>query len=190
MMPLSLLILLLCNFVTIGLLPLLFFRNDGTYNLRWLLTALPFFVTPIILVGGAVGAIGAPAFDGGLVATALQILAVPISVLSIALIAMTVGVHRIPLALWHQDNDDAVELITFGPYAHVRHPFYTSFILAMIASLLAFPHVAVFALLVYTFAALDITARREEKNLSASEFGADYLAYIGVSGRFFPRFGS
>jgi protein-S-isoprenylcysteine O-methyltransferase Ste14 len=177
----SLLLLLLCNFVAIGLLPLFFFRKDGAYNLRWLLTGAPFFVAPIVLLLGRMDVL-TPMFIHG-----TQLLAVPLAVLSISLMAMTVGSHRIPLALWHQDNDAPQELVTWGPYAVVRHPFYTSFILALLAAAIAFPHPLTLICLLYGTASLTLTAIREERRLSSSAFAAEYARYMNNSGRFFPR---
>jgi protein-S-isoprenylcysteine O-methyltransferase Ste14 len=181
MMSNALLLLLLCNFVAIGLLPLLFFRKDGKYNLRWLLTGAPFFVAPVALLLGRLDLLS-PIFNHG-----TQLAAVPLAVISISLMAMTVGSHRIPLALWHQDNDAPQELVTWGPYAVVRHPFYSSFILALLAAAIAFPHPLTLICLLYGVVLLTLTAIREERRLSSSSFGAEYVKYIRNSGRFFPR---
>lgn len=181
MIPNTLLLLLLCNFVAIGLLPLLFFKRDGNYNLQWLLTAAPFFVAPLALLLGRMEVL-MPIFVYG-----TQLFAVPLAVLSISLMAMTVGSHRIPLALWHQENDAPQELVTWGPYAVIRHPFYTSFMLALLAAAIAFPHPVTLICLVYGIVWLTMTAVREERRLSLSAFGAEYIQYISNSGRFFPR---
>lgn len=183
-----LLTLLLCNFAAIGLLPLLFFK-DGQYNLRWFATGWPFFAIPVALLLGAFGLLEpVAAIPAGLQLTS-QVMAVVLSTASIALIAMTVGAHRVPLALWHQDDDAPVEIVTWGPYAQVRHPFYTSFIVAFIAALLAFPNLVVFGCLAWGTAALAVTARREEERLSGSGFGGEYQEYMATTGRFFPGIG-
>ncbi|MDZ7769633.1 MAG: isoprenylcysteine carboxylmethyltransferase family protein [Woeseiaceae bacterium] len=184
----TLLMLLLANFAAIGLLPILFFRRDGTLNLRWMLTAAPFFAVPLLLVLGRLGALQPLATTGGLLRT-LPLVAVLLAAGSIALLAATVATHRVPLALWHQDNDAPVELVTWGPYAHMRHPFYTSFLLALVAAALALPHATTFASLAYAFVALTLTARREERRLACSELSDDYLRYVRTTGRFFPLIG-
>lgn len=182
--------LVLCAFIAIGLLPILFFRRDGRLNLRWLATGAPFCIAPAALLLGLAGML-VPFYQArGRVLIAAQAAATLLSVVSIALNAMTVGVHRVPPALWHQDNDAPVQLVTWGSYARVRHPFYTSFLLAFAAALLAFPHAITVACLFYAVVALTITARREERRLAESEFGAEYLEYIKVAGRFLPRFTS
>ncbi len=183
MNSLSLIALLLVNFVAIGLLPVVFFRSDGKFNLRWIATGAPFFIAPVGLLLGYVGILEASFdFPGEALATLL-------AAASIALIAMTVGTHRIPLALWHQQNDaDAPsEIVTWGPYRRVRHPFYTSFLLAFLAAAVAFPHPLTIGCFVYGLIALSITAAGEEARLSESEFGDEYKQYMSVSGRFLPR---
>ena len=187
MISFPLLVLLLCDFIAIGLLPILFFRRDGEINLRWLATGAPFFVVLAALLLGQVGLLDALYHAQGQVLIAMQLVAVLLSIVSVALIAMTVGTHRVPLALWHQDNDDPVQLVTWGPYARIRHPFYTSFLLAFAAAVIALPHALTAACLIYGVVALSITARREERRLAASEFGAEYCEYMTITGRFFPR---
>ena len=189
MISLPLLVLILCNFAAIGLLPILFFRRDGQYNLRWLATAAPFLAAPGTLLLGRFGLLDPYLTYGQAVLAASQTIAVALCAVSIALIAMTVGSHRIPLALWHQKNDAPVQLVTWGPYSRIRHPFYTSFILAFAAASIAFPHVLTIGCLVYCSAALSATARGEERRLSKSEFGSDYRNYMSVTGRFFPGIG-
>lgn len=187
MISFPLLILVLCDFIAIGLLPVLFFRRDGQINLRWLATGAPFFVLPAALLLGHAGVLEALYDAQGLSLIAMQFAAVLLNVISIALIAMTVGSHRIPLALWHQDNDAPVELVTWGPYARIRHPFYTSFLLAFAAAVFTFPHVLTAGCLIYGLVVLTIAAGREERRLANSGFGAEYRDYMTIAGRFFPR---
>ncbi len=187
MISFPLLLLLMCNFIAIGLLPILFFRRDGQINLRWLATGVPFFVAPAAMILGQTGMLEAFLQPQGETVTGMQVGAVLMSITSIALIAMTVGTHRIPLALWHQNNDAPAELVTWGPYASIRHPFYTSFLLAFAAAVIAFPHAITVGCLIYGAVVLTVTAKREERRLSNSEFGDKYREYMTVAGRFFPR---
>ena len=187
MIAYSLLVLLLANFVAIGLLPIVFFRRDGSFNLRWLATGAPFFIAPVVLLLGALGIVEMPPLYGGTKLFMTQAVAVILSAVSIGLIAMTVGTHRIPLALWHQENDAPAQIVTWGPYKRIRHPFYTSFLLAFLAAIFAMPHPLTLACLLYAIVALSLTAGREEARLADSEFGDEYLRYMAVSGRFFPR---
>lgn len=186
MLPFTLTVVIVTNFVVIGLLPVLFFRRDGRFNLRWFATGAPFFVAPVAIALAYAGIVDVPRNYVD-VALATEGLATLTSLASIGLIAMTVGVHRVPLALWHQDNDEPVELVTWGPYAYVRHPFYTSFLLAFLAAAIALPHLVTLGCFAYAGIALSMTAAREERRLAASVFGASYSEYMTATGRFFPR---
>ena len=187
MMSDALLVLLLGNFALIGLLPVIFFRRDGRFNARWFLTGAPFFLVPLLLILGRLAWLQ-PLFAGAPAVRLVSSLAAAMfCAASISLLAATTAIHRVPLALWHQDDDAPVELVTRGPYAHIRHPFYTSFLLAFAAAFLALPHAATLACLLYAVVALTVTARREERRLVTSEFGDDYREYLTATGRFLPR---
>lgn len=179
--------LVLLNFSLIGLLPIVFFRRDGTFNLAWFATAAPFLITAVALMLGLFDRVQSIYQPGLLVQTAMQMLAVVVAVASITLIGLTIGVHRVPLALWHQQNDAPVELVTWGPYARIRHPFYTSFLLAFLAAILVLPHYLTLLTWVYSSITLTMTAKREERRLMASAYGDQYIRYYRRSGRFLPR---
>jgi protein-S-isoprenylcysteine O-methyltransferase Ste14 len=186
-MNLPVLLLLTLNFAVIGLLPKLFFRSDGRLNLRWWLTALPFWASPLLLLVAAVTdlrPLTPRAWDDG-----LSFASVVVSVGSLAVLFLTLGTHRIPISLWHQDDDAPQHLVTWGPYRFVRHPFYASFLLAFLAAFVYFPHWGTFVSLAYGLVALNLTGAREERRLSASEFGAEYRRYLARTGRFVPRIG-
>lgn len=110
-----------------------------------------------------------------------------ICVLACCLISFTVGTHRIPLSLWHQENDAPKQIVTWGAYKRIRHPFYTSFITALVGALIAAPNALTLASLIYGIGILNMTAAKEEKKLSSSQFGQEYIDYIKVTGRFFPK---
>lgn len=173
------------NLAGIGALPRMFFRRDGRLNARWWLTAWPFFAAGAfgaLAVGGAVD-VSAPHDAARAIAAAV------LHAVSIALMALTVGSHRVPLALWHQDNDAPVELVTWGPYRLVRHPFYAAFVVCMAATLLTLPHPVVAVIAGYSIVALDVTARREERRLLTSSFGTAYREYMAATGRLVPMIG-
>ena len=173
-------VVLLCllNFALIGVLPRVFFKR-GRLNRRWWLTATPLFAMAAVLLARLMTG------DGGGTA-AFWPAAVLLAVCSIALIAATIGVHRVPLALWHQANDRAHDLVTHGPYALVRHPFYTAFLLALVAGVLAVPSMLALGIAVVGGVQLYRTARREERRLRA-QFGLAYVTYMRRTGRFLPR---
>jgi protein-S-isoprenylcysteine O-methyltransferase Ste14 len=78
------------------------------------------------------------------------------------------------------------ELVTFGPYAYLRHPLYTGLLVALAGSALVsgeYGALLGWILLVGIFA---IKARREE-HLLESEFGALYSTYRKATGFLLPR---
>lgn len=180
--------LLTLNFAFIGVLPRIFFRSDGRLNARWWATAAPFFVTSIFLLVAYFA--GWDALVPKSWMPTLATLAVLPCAASIALIWMTLGTHRIPIALWHQDNDAPRDIVTHGAYRWIRHPFYASFLCALFAALVYFPHYVTVAMFGYGLVALNLTAAREERRLSGSEFGTEYREYVGRTGRFMPRPGA
>jgi len=183
----SVMVLYICNFVFIGMLPLSFFKRDGRFNLMWLLTSAPFFACSIFLFGIFFGLINPAEKIRSEWGTLLDIATVPFSVASIALLCFTVGTHRIPLALWHQTNDAPQHIVTYGPYRWVRHPFYVSFLLALGGMFIYYPHLTTLITLSYGIVMLNGTADREEKRLCGSEFGTEYADYMKRTGRFVPK---
>jgi protein-S-isoprenylcysteine O-methyltransferase Ste14 len=78
-------------------------------------------------------------------------------------------------------------MVTTGPYAWVRHPFYTSVALAIVANSLATANWFVFTTGCLAVTLLVIRCRTEEENL-IERFGDEYRAYARRTGRFVPRF--
>jgi protein-S-isoprenylcysteine O-methyltransferase Ste14 len=179
--------LLMLNLCFMGLLPRIFFRSDGSFNLMWWLTSGPFFLAAFLaslfyfkfLVLMDVFSAYQLVMEG---------VCAVLSVASISLMSYTLGTHRRRLALWHQANDAPEEIVTYGAYKYIRHPFYSSFILALLATIVLCPSVWSAVLLVYGFSILNFTAAKEERKLSMSAFGEQYRAYINHSGRFIPKF--
>lgn len=183
----SLFSLVLVNFGFIGILPRIFFRSDGRFNLRWWLTALPFLIGSSTLIAGFFGYLNPVSYSVDVWIPRVAVIA--FSLASIVLMAFTLGTHRIPLALWHQQNDKPREIVTWGAYKKIRHPFYASFLLCSMASVILFPHALTLIGLVYAYFILNFTAANEEKKLSQSDYGNQYIEYMKVTGRFFPRIG-
>jgi protein-S-isoprenylcysteine O-methyltransferase Ste14 len=80
----------------------------------------------------------------------------------------------------------ARQLATTGPYAHLHHPQYVGFILIMIGFLLQWPTIltlVMFPILVMMYVRL---SRREEQEVLA-EFGEEYARYAVATPAFFPR---
>jgi len=174
------------NLTLIGLLPCIFFDSRGRKNAMWWATATPFVAAGGVLALCFAGVWQPWYLPGG--AMINETIAVPFACASIALIAYTIGTHRVPLALWHQDDDAPRSIVTYGAYKHVRHPFYSAFLLALTGTVIACPHPGTIVCLVYTAFMLHYTARKEEHKLSHSEFGDEYRHYLQHTGRFLPRF--
>ena len=90
---------------------------------------------------------------------------------------------RLPRTL--VDDPMPKALVTSGPFAIVRHPFYLAYSLAWLAAPVATfgPLVAVLAVIQVTIYV--IAARREERRLE-EHFGAAYRGYKNRTGMFVP----
>jgi protein-S-isoprenylcysteine O-methyltransferase Ste14 len=183
----ALALVVILDAVLMGALPRIFFRRDGRLNLRWWLTAAPFFAGPGTVLLAACGLLAPWRFEPAALAAGGELAAVASATASIGLMCFTLGTHRIPIALWHQVDDAPRHVVTWGAYGRIRHPFYASFLLLLAACLLACPHPITAAAFVWGAVALNATAAREEARLRRSELGADYAAYMRRTGRFFPR---
>jgi protein-S-isoprenylcysteine O-methyltransferase Ste14 len=176
------LILALGTLAVIGALPRLFFR-PGRLNLNWWLTAGPFLLSAITIVAAMLGVLSLATSESALRET----LAGSLLAMSLFLMGMTLGTHRVPLSLWHQPNDAPQELVTSGAYSRIRHPFYAAFLLALAGCALAVPHVGTLGSLAYACIRLNHTAAAEERKLLGSGFSSLYADYMRRSGRFLPR---
>jgi protein-S-isoprenylcysteine O-methyltransferase Ste14 len=187
-MPSALLLLCLLNFLFIGSLPLVFFKRHGRLGLWWWLTAAPYVLCVALLLAASLHLVSPVTDETTTLSQGLRLGAVVCSAASIALIAFTLGTHRRRLALWHQTNDAPEHLVTYGAYSRLRHPFYAAFLLALLAALLACPHLGTAATFVYGLGIMNYTAAQEERRLCASaQFGAAYRDYMQHTGRFWPR---
>ena len=148
-MNLSVLFIVIMNFIYIGLLPIIFFKKKDGYNLKWWLVGSPFFLVPVLLILGYLDIL--PAQYELPYSEYIDVAIVFLSAVSIGWISMVLGTHRVPLHLWHQKNDDPHSIITFGAYKWVRHPFYTSFLLTFMASALILPHIITVGVLIYCY---------------------------------------
>lgn len=78
-------------------------------------------------------------------------------------------------------------LVTSGPYRFVRHPFYVSFALLVIANSLVTANWFIFLASGSAFFLIVLRTKKEEANLE-SRFGDEYRRYAERVGRFFPKF--
>ncbi len=77
-------------------------------------------------------------------------------------------------------------LITTGPYRYVRHPFYLSFLIAVIGGGIVTANWYLFVTSLLPFAFLVARTRIEEEKL-VERFGDEYRDYMAKTGRFWPR---
>jgi methanethiol S-methyltransferase len=109
----------------------------------------------------------------------------PLHLLSSLLIA---GGFILLAAAWRvlYAAQQARQLATGGPYAHVRHPQYAGFILIMLGFLVQWPTIltlTMFPILVWMYVRL---AHREEREVRA-EFSEAYTRYAARTPAFIPR---
>lgn len=188
-MNLAALVVFLANLVLIALLPRIFFRRDGRFNFMWFVTAAPFAISGAGLSLCAVGRAAPWHAQFDMLRTAMEVAGSAFAVVSFGLIAFALGTHRIPISLWHQDNDAPQHIVTWGAYERIRHPFYASFLLVLFAIAIASPHATTVLAWVYAFVILNYTAAREERQLASSQYGKEYRTYMARSGRFLPYLG-
>jgi len=149
------------------------------------------FLLPLIfcLLGATVPGwvYGTPLNLSFLGAAFLQVVSVPLFLSGVVLVGTAYRVIG-QLNRPHIEVMNKHELVTSGPYSHVRHPVYTGILLMVLASTLLFLH----TVLVVGFLAIVGIAYRKtvlEEELLASEdgFGRDYRDYMLKTGRFLPR---
>ena len=190
-MDISALVVVLTDFALVCLLPFIFFREDGKKNLMWMATAAPYVIGPVIAIALYLDILQPSISVAADMYVALEIIAVLLCLLSIGLMCLTMGTHRIPLALWHQKtlDDKPADIVTWGAYSKICHPFYTSFIILMIANSLLCLHWGAWVLCLYVIFLLNYTAAKEERRLICEPDGKgeQYVAYMQTAGRFFPR---
>jgi protein-S-isoprenylcysteine O-methyltransferase Ste14 len=86
---------------------------------------------------------------------------------------------------WSGSVPDA--LCDQGPYAHIRHPIYASYILAFLAVLVAMPTLITLAVFVFNAGLFTHAAFSDERSLASGTFAADYALYKQRTGIFLPR---
>ncbi|WP_293368835.1 isoprenylcysteine carboxylmethyltransferase family protein [Nevskia sp.] len=93
--------------------------------------------------------------------------------------------QRLALAL---TREGPTHLVITGPYRHLRHPFYTAYLLTWLAGVAALQHLAMVVPLIAMGAIYWIAANDEERRfLDDDRFAAAYRRYIGSTGRFVPK---
>jgi len=86
---------------------------------------------------------------------------------------------------WSSDVPEAV--CEAGPYVYVRHPLYTSYILAFAAMLATVASPWTLAIFAINLGLFVHAARDDERSIAASALAAKYAPYRQRVGMFFPR---
>jgi protein-S-isoprenylcysteine O-methyltransferase Ste14 len=79
-------------------------------------------------------------------------------------------------------------LITDGPFRHIRHPIYAFSMLLMLCTAVIVPTLPMLAVAAVHVALMNFKARNEERHL-LSTHGDAYRRYLQRTGRFLPRRG-
>ncbi|MEM9332364.1 MAG: isoprenylcysteine carboxylmethyltransferase family protein [Pseudomonadota bacterium] len=79
------------------------------------------------------------------------------------------------------------QLLTTGPYAYVRHPFYTSYLIQWIGWAIASWSVWGLVPIVFMSTTYYLAAKGEEKKFLNTEMADAYRTYQANTGRFFPK---
>jgi len=78
---------------------------------------------------------------------------------------------------------------TVGPYRHIRHPVYTSYLLAFLGFVVAFPGLPSAAVFAGNLVFFVLAAAHEERTIAHSPLAQAYASYRQAAGMFLPRFG-
>jgi len=112
--------------------------------------------------------------------------ALPLYVVSLTMFWCCVRINRAqPLSLAFS-NDRPAHIVTRGPYAWVRHPFYLSYLLCWIAGALATGQWALLATVALMGWIYRRAAVKEEAKFTASPLAEEYRRYALRAGRFVP----
>lgn len=85
-------------------------------------------------------------------------------------------------------NDDVPEFVhTSGPYAYVRNPFYASYLLTEISTVVMWPSLWGAGFIVLAALYFQWLARFEEAKFARSAVAEDYARYKARTGRLLPR---
>lgn len=85
-------------------------------------------------------------------------------------------------------RDTPSVLVTAGPYAWIRHPFYSSYIVFWAAAALLLPDPSYWAVPAALAVLYMVAARMEEAKFAASPLAAEYERYRTETGMMMPAF--
>ncbi|NEO43953.1 MAG: isoprenylcysteine carboxylmethyltransferase family protein [Moorea sp. SIO4A3] len=117
----------------------------------------------------------------------LGLMGLSIYIISLVLFWWTVKTTKDkPLSVCYSD-DLPNHIITTGPYQFIRNPFYTSYLLCVLAAVFVTNQLWLLITVVVMFVPYYQVARQEEAKFLASSFAADYKMYKENTGMFLPK---
>lgn len=117
-----------------------------------------------------------------------MLIGLAMAVASSALFTWAVRTTRAARLLFVYDEGQPHQLLREGPYRHLRHPFYTSYVLLWAGWGLATWSPFVIPSVVALTALYVYAARGEEAKFARSEMAEEYARYRRETGFFWPRF--
>lgn len=87
------------------------------------------------------------------------------------------------------DEQERTDLVTDGPFAYVRNPFFTAMVPASIGVMLLLPNIVSILAATLLIAALQIQTRLVEEPYLLATHGERYASYAQRIGRFLPGLG-
>lgn len=106
---------------------------------------------------------------------------------SLALFAWAVAATRRSRLTVAFATDEPCFLVRHGPYRHVRHPFYSAYLLFWAGTAVVGPGWAPWGVVVLMALVYRIAASREEAKFGRSALGGAYAEYRASTGMFLPR---
>ncbi len=88
---------------------------------------------------------------------------------------------------WRAGVEASASLVTTGPYARVRNPFYLGCFLASAAVAIAVPSAVALGGFLLHVAAAEVIVRAVEEPILSQAHGQDFALYKRRTGRFLPR---
>lgn len=112
-------------------------------------------------------------------------------VLAVAGICLVFGAQLAMGNSWRVGVDPAerTELVTDGPFGHVRNPIYSAMLPTVLGLVLMVPSALAIAGLLVLFAGLEMQVRLVEEPYLLRVHGGEYAAYAARVGRFVPKLG-
>ncbi len=108
--------------------------------------------------------------------------------LSTGLFILTARVHKERKLSPINSLDSPVHLVQRGPYKHIRHPFYTSYLLSFLGGAIVANSMWAMAGVLAIFYLYTQAADQEEEKFLQSPLADNYRSYRNRTGKFFPLF--